>query len=155
MEKAKARKTATSADKRSSTNPRKRNRDLSRVKTKVLASRGAEQAAESVLPRSRRSSGTSSPARDQEARRTQAPLQDQEMGRTRLAALVALGKERGFLSYAEVSDHLPDDMLDAEQLDSLIAMLGDLGIQINEKAVAPEADLLRVASDGLQSEDGE
>src|SRR5690606_24438728 len=41
---------------------------------------------------------------------------DIEAKRTRLKTLIALGKERGYLTYAEINDHLPDDMVDAEQI---------------------------------------
>jgi RNA polymerase primary sigma factor len=47
--------------------------------------------------------------------------------RTRLKNLIALGKERGFLTYAEVNDHLPDDMVDAEQIESIISTFNDMG----------------------------
>ena len=48
---------------------------------------------------------------------------DLETRRTRLKNLIALGKERGFLTYAEVNDHLPDDMVDAEQIESIISKI--------------------------------
>ena len=44
---------------------------------------------------------------------------DAEARRTRLKNLIVLGKERGYLTYAEINDHLPDDMLDAEQIETL------------------------------------
>ena len=63
----------------------------------------------------------------------QAPEQSQqpdiEARRTRLKALIGLGKERGYLTYAEINDHLPDDVLDAEQIEGVISMIGDIGIQ--------------------------
>ncbi|HNF89984.1 MAG TPA: RNA polymerase sigma factor RpoD, partial [Thiobacillaceae bacterium] len=52
-----------------------------------------------------------------------------------------LGKERGYLTYAEVNDHLPDEMLDAEQIESVISMINDMGIQVFDQAPAAE-DLL-------------
>jgi RNA polymerase primary sigma factor len=69
-----------------------------------------------------------------------APL-DMETRRTRLKTLIALGKERGFLTYAEVNDHLPDDMVDAEQIESIISTFNDMGIQVFDQAPAAE-DLL-------------
>jgi RNA polymerase primary sigma factor len=69
-----------------------------------------------------------------------APL-DLETRRTRLKTLIALGKERGFLTYAEVNDHLPDDMVDAEQIESIISTFSDMGIQVYDEAPAAE-DLL-------------
>ena len=46
------------------------------------------------------------------------PKEDAETRRTRLKNLIKLGKERGFLTYAEINDHLPDDLVDAEQIES-------------------------------------
>ncbi|MDR2240796.1 MAG: RNA polymerase sigma factor RpoD [Zoogloeaceae bacterium] len=66
---------------------------------------------------------------------------DLETRRTRLKNLIALGKERGFLTYAEVNDHLPDDMVDAEQIESIISTFNGMGIQIFDEAPAAE-DLL-------------
>jgi RNA polymerase primary sigma factor len=65
---------------------------------------------------------------------------DAEARRTRLKNLIVLGKERGFLTYAEVNDHLPDDMLDAEQIESVISMINDMGIQVYDEA--PDAETL-------------
>jgi len=61
--------------------------------------------------------------------------------RTRLRSLIVLGKERGYLTYAEINDHLPDDMLDAEQIEGIISMINDMGIQVYDEAPAAE-DLL-------------
>ncbi|MBK8018914.1 MAG: RNA polymerase sigma factor RpoD [Betaproteobacteria bacterium] len=65
---------------------------------------------------------------------------DAEARRTRLKNLIVLGKERGFLTYAEVNDHLPDDMLDAEQIEGVISMINDMGIQVYDEA--PDAETL-------------
>src|SRR5690606_8016469 len=54
---------------------------------------------------------------------------DAETRRMRLKTLIVLGKERSYLTYAEINDHLPDDMLDAEQIESVISMINDMGIQ--------------------------
>ena len=51
-----------------------------------------------------------------------------------------LGKERGYLTYAEINDHLPDDVLDAEQIEGVISMIGDMGIQVFDEA--PDAETL-------------
>jgi hypothetical protein len=56
----------------------------------------------------------------------EAKLIDLDTKRTRLKNLIALGKERGFLTYAEVNDHLPDDMVDAEQIESIISTFNDM-----------------------------
>jgi len=65
---------------------------------------------------------------------------DAEARRTRLKNLVVLGKERSYLTYAEINDHLPDDMLDAEQIENVIGMINDMGIQVYDEA--PDAETL-------------
>ena len=67
---------------------------------------------------------------------------DLETRRTRLKNLIALGKERGFLTYAEINDHLPDDLVDAEQIESIISTFNDMGIQVFDEAPASEDILL-------------
>ena len=67
---------------------------------------------------------------------------DIEARRTRLKSLITLGKERGFLTYAEINDHLPDDLVDAEQIESIISTFNDMGIQVYDQAPAPEEILL-------------
>jgi predicted component of type VI protein secretion system len=51
-------------------------------------------------------------------------LQDIEARRTRLKALIVLGKERGYLTYAEINDHLPD-MLEVEQIEGVVSMINE------------------------------
>ena len=63
--------------------------------------------------------------------------------RAELAALVRLGKERGFLTQQEVNDHLPERLVDAESLEATVRMLNDLGVQVYEQA--PDAATLLVA----------
>src|SRR6478609_6668941 len=63
-----------------------------------------------------------------------------EERRTRLKTLIILGKERGYLTYAEINDHLPDDVQDSEQIDGIIGMINDMGIQVYEEA--PDAEVL-------------
>jgi len=70
---------------------------------------------------------------------------DLETKRTRLKNLIALGKERGFLTYAEINDHLPDDLVDAEQIESMISAFSDMGIQVFDEAPAAEEMLLTEA----------
>ncbi|MDX1915888.1 MAG: RNA polymerase sigma factor RpoD [Methylophilus sp.] len=65
---------------------------------------------------------------------------DAEVRRTRLKTLIVLGKERGYLTYAEINDHLPDDVQDSEQIDGIIGMINDMGIQVYEEA--PDAEVL-------------
>ena len=65
---------------------------------------------------------------------------DVEARKRRLKTLIVLGKERGFLTFAEINDHLPDDVLDAEQIEGIISMIGDMGIQVYDEA--PDAETL-------------
>ena len=53
---------------------------------------------------------------------------DVETRKTRLKNLIKLGKERGYLTYAEINDHLPDDVVDAEQIESIISTFNDMQI---------------------------
>ncbi len=64
---------------------------------------------------------------------------------SRLKDLIARGKEQGYLTYSEVNDHLPEDIADPDQVEDIIRMINDMGIQVVE--VAPDADTL-LMSDG-------
>ena len=57
---------------------------------------------------------------------------------TRLKDLIARGKEQGYLTYAEVNDHLPEDISDPDQVEDIIRMINDMGISVSE--VAPDTD---------------
>ncbi len=76
-----------------------------------------------------------------------------EARRTRLKNLIMLGKERGYLTYAEVNDHLPDDMLDAEQIEGVISMISDMGIPVYDEAPDAEALLMTEATPPVADED--
>lgn len=58
--------------------------------------------------------------------------------RSQLKLLVTHGKEQGYLTYTEVNDHLPEDIIDSEQIDDIIQMINDMGIPVVEEA--PDAD---------------
>ena len=77
--------------------------------------------------------------------RSESRQADVEAQRTRLKNLVVLGKERGFLTYAEINDHIPDDMLDAEQIESVIGMINDMGIAVYDEAPDSEQLLMSEA----------
>ena len=62
-------------------------------------------------------------------------LDDQQ---SRLKLLIAKGKEQGYLTYAEVNDHLPEGIVDTEQIEDIVSMINDMGITVHE--VAPDAD---------------
>ncbi|CAJ0679866.1 RNA polymerase sigma factor RpoD [Ralstonia mannitolilytica] len=63
-----------------------------------------------------------------------------EARRQKLKALIKLGKSRGYLTYAEINDHLPDDMVDVESMETLVATLNDIGVAVYEQA--PDAETL-------------
>ena len=60
--------------------------------------------------------------------------------KSRLKDLIAKGKEQGYLTYAEVNDHLPEDIADPDQVEDIIRMINDMGIQVSEET--PDADTL-------------
>ncbi|MGI9301935.1 MAG: RNA polymerase sigma factor RpoD [Gammaproteobacteria bacterium] len=74
--------------------------------------------------------------------------QDQQ---SRLKELIAKGKEQGFLTYAEVNDHLPDGIVDPEQIEDIIGMINDMGIKVHEEA--PDTDALILTDDAATDDD--
>lgn len=79
--------------------------------------------------------------------------QDIEAKKTRLKKLIVQGKERGYLTYAEINDHLPDDMLDAEQIEGVISMINDMGISVHDEAPDAEALLMSDTATAVTDED--
>ena len=71
-------------------------------------------------------------------------------GPSQLKDLIAKGKEQGFLTYAEVNDHLPEEIVDPEQVEDIINMINDMGIPVHE--VAPDTESL-VLSDASATDD--
>ena len=67
--------------------------------------------------------------------------EDAEVRRMRLKTLIKLGKERSYLTYAEINDHLPD-VVDAEQIETMISTFNDMGIQVFDEA--PDAETLLI-----------
>jgi len=70
---------------------------------------------------------------------------------SQLKDLITKGKEQGFLTYAQVNDHLPDDIVDPEQIEDIINMINDMGISVHEKA--PDADTLILNDDAATTTD--
>ena len=77
-------------------------------------------------------------------------MTDRTHQQSRLKALIGKGKEQGYLTYAEVNDHLPQDISDPDQVEDIIQMINDMGIQVFEQA--PDADEL-LMSGGDRSAD--
>ena len=70
---------------------------------------------------------------------------------SRLKSLIAKGKEQGYLTYSEVNDHLPEDISDPDQVEDIIQMINDMGIQVFEEA--PDADELLMAEGDSSADD--
>ena len=67
-----------------------------------------------------------------------------------LKELIARGKEQGYLTYTEVNDHLPNDIVDPEQIEDIVNMINDMGIAVHEKA--PDVESLTL-SDATATDD--
>ncbi len=70
---------------------------------------------------------------------------------SQLKLLIARGKEQGYLTYAEVNDHLPPDIVDPEQIEDIIRMINDMGIQVYE--TTPDADELLMNDESVTDEE--
>ena len=79
------------------------------------------------------------------------PLQTQQQ--SEIKQLITKGKEQGFLTYAEVNDHLPDDIVDPEQLEDIITMINDMGIEVHEEAPDAESLLMNEAAAATDNDD--
>ncbi|MDQ3797375.1 MAG: RNA polymerase sigma factor RpoD [Pseudomonadota bacterium] len=74
--------------------------------------------------------------------------QDQQ---SKLKELIAKGKEQSFLTYAEVNDHLPDGIVEPDQIEDIISMINDMGIAVHEHA--PDADSLILADNAVDTDE--
>jgi RNA polymerase primary sigma factor len=92
---------------------------------------------------------------------------NQEQQQSQLKQLIAKGKEQGFLTYAEVNDHLPDGIVEPEQIEDIVRMINDMGITVHESApdleesslsdnaVSTDEDAAEAAAAALASVDSE
>ena len=78
------------------------------------------------------------------------PLSIEEQ-RARLRQLIIMGKERGYITYSEINDALPDDMSDADQIDNIVSMISGLGIQVTEHA--PDAEDILLSDNAAVTDD--
>ncbi len=78
-------------------------------------------------------------------------LTNQDQQQSQLRNLIAKGKEQGYLTYAEVNDHLPSDIDDPNQIDVIIGMINDMGIAVHE--VAPDVESLLLSDDAVSTDD--
>ncbi|HFC7514724.1 TPA: RNA polymerase sigma factor RpoD [Neisseria meningitidis] len=74
-----------------------------------------------------------------------------EEQRARLRQLIIMGKERGYITYSEINDALPDDMSDADQIDNIVSMISGLGIQVTEHA--PDAEDILLSDNAAVTDD--
>ncbi len=72
-------------------------------------------------------------------------VMDQEAQRIQLKKLIIRGKEQGFLTYREINDHLPEDVHDTDQIEAVVSMINDMGIEVYDKT--PDADTLMLKSE--------
>jgi RNA polymerase primary sigma factor len=70
---------------------------------------------------------------------------------SRIAELIEKGREQGYLTYADVNDHLPEDISDPDQVDEIIGMINDLGLQVHE--TAPDADTMMLSAESNDDQD--
>ena len=70
---------------------------------------------------------------------------------SQLKSLIARGKEQGYLTYAEVNDHLPNGIVDPEQIEDIVNMINDMGITVYEKA--PDAESLMLNDNAVSDDD--
>src|SRR5947199_624890 len=88
-----------------------------------------------------------------EHHKAEVKLAEVEAQKKRLKILIVLGKERGYPTYAEINDHLPDDMTDAEQIEGVVTMLADMGIAVYDEAPDAEQLLMNEAPTPIAEED--
>jgi RNA polymerase primary sigma factor len=85
-----------------------------------------------------------------------ATVEELELRRTQLKTLIKMGKERGYLTFAEINDHLPDDVTDGEVIEAMVSTFHDMGITVYEQAPDAEALLMNDnAPVGTSAEDAE
>jgi len=78
-------------------------------------------------------------------------MSDLQSPTSQVAALISRGKEQGYLTYAEVNDHLPDSITESEQIEDIIQMLNDVGIPVHDRA--PEVDEILLEDNPDASDD--
>jgi RNA polymerase primary sigma factor len=76
---------------------------------------------------------------------------DRQQQQSSIKDLIAKGKEQGFLTYAEVNDHLPDSIVDPDQIEDIVRMINDMGISVHE--TAPESDDQTLSDSAVSADD--
>ena len=121
----------------------------------VVEETTAEPAAEKVKPLRMKISKAKERALMKEFGLDEMVLSEEEVNtrRQRLKELIKLGKTRGYLTNAEISDHLPDKLVDAETLEVVVTMLSDMGVSVYEQT--PDADTLLLNAGGTATTEEE
>ena len=78
-------------------------------------------------------------------------MSGQEKQKSSLKTLISKGKEQGYLTYAEVNDHLPDTIVDPEQIEDIVRMINDMGIKVFEKA--PDEDSINMGDEAVDADE--
>jgi RNA polymerase primary sigma factor len=122
--------------------------DLSDIEAEFAEEPAAVETPEKVKPLRMKISKAKERALMKEFGLDETVLTEEEMlkRRQRLKTLIKLGKTRGFLTHAEISDHLPDKLVDAETLEVVITMLNDMGVAVYEQT--PDAETLLLTNTG-------
>ena len=121
----------------------------------VVEETTAEPTAEKVKPLRMKISKAKERALMKEFGLDEMVLSEEEVNtrRQRLKELIKLGKTRGYLTNAEISDHLPDKLVDAETLEVVVTMLSDMGVSVYEQT--PDADTLLLNAGGTATTEEE
>jgi RNA polymerase primary sigma factor len=116
--------------------------DLSDIEADFVDSEPAVEVAEKAKPLRMKISKAKERALMKEFGLDETILTEEEMlkRRQRLKTLITLGKTRGYLTHAEISDHLPDKLVDVETMEVVVTMLNDLGVAVYEQT--PDAEML-------------
>ena len=78
----------------------------------------------------------------------QKPMIDSQ---SQMKLLILKGKEQGYLTYAEINDHLPDDIVETEMVEDVIQMINDMGIQVYDEA--PDEDAILLNDEAAKEDD--
>ena len=122
--------------------------DLSDIEADLEGEPAAAEPGEKVKPLRMKLSKAKERALMKEFGLDETVLSEEDMAkrRQRLKTLIKLGKTRGYLTHGEISDHLPDKLVDAETLEVVISMLNDMGVAVYEQT--PDAETLLLAGNG-------
>ncbi len=118
------------------------------VETEDVAVEVVEEVAAAPAPKTRKASRAREKQLLKEFGYDDSNITDEELGRrrARLKSLIKMGKTRGFLTYGEINDHIPDNLADPELMETIVSMLNDVGIAVYE--TTPDAQTLLLNQHG-------